>query len=179
MLIGRVVGSLVATQQEREARRREAAPRPASRPLRAGAGRRGARHRLGVAGVGDRVLLVQDGKAAQQALGRGTAAVDAAVVGVVDDRHPRGLAMDDERIKQLTQEVLADLVRPAETELSGATDLLARIASLEAEVRFLRGGAPAGTAGPVVTAAMVVSTERPSHPSFTPPRPGAGLDGNA
>jgi microcompartment protein CcmK/EutM len=36
------------------------------------------------AGVGDRVLLVQDGKAAQQALGRGTAAVDAAVVGVVD-----------------------------------------------------------------------------------------------
>jgi ethanolamine utilization protein EutN len=36
------------------------------------------------AGVGDRVLLVQDGKAAQTALGRGTAAVDAAVVGVVD-----------------------------------------------------------------------------------------------
>jgi microcompartment protein CcmK/EutM len=36
------------------------------------------------AGVGDRVLLVQEGKAAQQALDRGTAAVDAAVVGVVD-----------------------------------------------------------------------------------------------
>jgi microcompartment protein CcmK/EutM len=36
------------------------------------------------AGVGDRVLLVQDGKAAQTALDRGTAAVDAAVVGVVD-----------------------------------------------------------------------------------------------
>lgn len=36
------------------------------------------------AGVGDRVLLVQDGKAAQQVLGRGVAAVDAAVVGVVD-----------------------------------------------------------------------------------------------
>ena len=36
------------------------------------------------AGVGDRVLLVQDGKAAQQVLGRGQAAVDAAVVGVVD-----------------------------------------------------------------------------------------------
>jgi microcompartment protein CcmK/EutM len=30
------------------------------------------------------VLLVQEGKAAQHALGRGTAAVDAAVVGVVD-----------------------------------------------------------------------------------------------
>jgi ethanolamine utilization protein EutN len=36
------------------------------------------------AGRGDRVLLVQDGKAAQTVLGRGTAAVDAAVVGVVD-----------------------------------------------------------------------------------------------
>jgi len=74
--------------------------------------------------------------------------------------------MDDERIKQLTQEVLADLVRPAEADLPGTTDLLARIASLEAEVRGLRGGAPAGAAGPVVTA-VVVSTERPSHPSFT------------
>jgi len=36
------------------------------------------------AGVGDRVLLVQDGKAAQQVLGRANAAVDAAVIGVVD-----------------------------------------------------------------------------------------------
>lgn len=36
------------------------------------------------AGAGDRVLLVQDGKAAMQVLGRGLAAVDAAVVGVVD-----------------------------------------------------------------------------------------------
>jgi len=74
--------------------------------------------------------------------------------------------MDDERIKQLTQEVLADLVRPAEADFPGTTDLLTRIASLEAEVRSLRGGAPAGAAGPVV-AAVVVSTARPSHPSFT------------
>jgi microcompartment protein CcmK/EutM len=36
------------------------------------------------AGIGDRVLLVQDGKAAIQALGRGPAGVDAAVVGVID-----------------------------------------------------------------------------------------------
>jgi ethanolamine utilization protein EutN len=36
------------------------------------------------AGIGDRVLLVQEGKAAQHLLGRGTAAVDAAVVGVID-----------------------------------------------------------------------------------------------
>lgn len=74
--------------------------------------------------------------------------------------------MDDERIKQLTQEVLADLVRAAEADLPGATDLEARIASLEAEVRGLRGGATVGTAGQVVTAAVVVSAERPSHPSF-------------
>ena len=37
------------------------------------------------AGIGDRVLLVQDGKAAMQVLGRGMAAVDAAIVGVVDE----------------------------------------------------------------------------------------------
>ena len=37
------------------------------------------------AGIGDRVLLVQDGKAAMQVLGRGAAAVDAAIVGVIDE----------------------------------------------------------------------------------------------
>ena len=37
------------------------------------------------AGIGDRVLLVQDGKAAMQILGRGIAAVDAAIVGVIDE----------------------------------------------------------------------------------------------
>lgn len=36
------------------------------------------------AGVGDRVLLVNDGKAAITVLGKGVAAVDAAVVGVID-----------------------------------------------------------------------------------------------
>jgi microcompartment protein CcmK/EutM len=36
------------------------------------------------AGVGDRVLLVLDGKAAMMALNRGLAGVDAAIVGVVD-----------------------------------------------------------------------------------------------
>jgi microcompartment protein CcmK/EutM len=35
-------------------------------------------------GIGDRVLLVQDGKAAMQVLGRGLAGVDAAIVGFVD-----------------------------------------------------------------------------------------------
>jgi ethanolamine utilization protein EutN len=36
------------------------------------------------AGVGDRVLLIQDGRSAQLVLGRGVAAVDAAVIGVID-----------------------------------------------------------------------------------------------
>jgi microcompartment protein CcmK/EutM len=36
------------------------------------------------AGVGDRVLLVLDGKAAMMALNHGLAGVDAAIVGVVD-----------------------------------------------------------------------------------------------
>jgi microcompartment protein CcmK/EutM len=40
------------------------------------------------AGLGDRVLLVQEGRAAQLVLDRGTAAVDAAVVGVVDAVEP-------------------------------------------------------------------------------------------
>jgi ethanolamine utilization protein EutN len=35
-------------------------------------------------GIGDLVLLVQDGKAAMQVLGRGLAGVDAAIVGFVD-----------------------------------------------------------------------------------------------
>jgi microcompartment protein CcmK/EutM len=36
------------------------------------------------AGVGDKVLVVQEGKSAMQVLGRGLAAVDMAIVGVVD-----------------------------------------------------------------------------------------------
>ena len=36
------------------------------------------------AGVGDRVLLIQDGRSAQLILGKGVAAVDAAMIGVVD-----------------------------------------------------------------------------------------------
>ncbi len=37
------------------------------------------------AGIGDRVLLVQDGKAAMQALNKGMAGVDAAILGVIDE----------------------------------------------------------------------------------------------
>ncbi len=37
------------------------------------------------AGIGERVLVVFEGKAAGQALGRSAAPVDAAIVGIVDD----------------------------------------------------------------------------------------------
>lgn len=36
------------------------------------------------AGKGDRVLYTQDGKTAQQILNRGTAGIDAAILGVID-----------------------------------------------------------------------------------------------
>ncbi len=36
------------------------------------------------AGIGDRVLLVQEGKSAQSVLKKGVAAVDAAILGVID-----------------------------------------------------------------------------------------------
>jgi hypothetical protein len=56
--------------------------------------------------------------------------------------------MDDERIRQLTEDVLADLSRPAETDAPGVADLEARVAALEVTVRDLRG-------------------RRVSHPSLT------------
>ncbi len=46
--------------------------------------------------------------------------------------------MDDERIRQLTEEVLADLSRPAESDAPGVADLEARVAALEATVHGLR-----------------------------------------
>jgi ethanolamine utilization protein EutN len=85
MLIGRVVGNLVATQKNEKL---EGAKLLLVQPLDLEGREKGATilaiDSLVDAGVGDRVLLVQEGKAAQAVLGRGTAAVDAAVVGVID-----------------------------------------------------------------------------------------------
>lgn len=84
MLIGRVVGNVVATRKNAKL---EGAKLLLVQPLDL-EGRAQGGVVLAIdavsAGVGDRVLLVQEGKAAQQVLDRGTAAVDAAVVGVID-----------------------------------------------------------------------------------------------
>lgn len=84
MLIGRVVGSVVATQKNEKL---AGSKLMLVQPLDLSGAPRGnlvlaidGSH----AGVGDRVLLAQEGKAAQAVLDRGVAAVDAAIVGVID-----------------------------------------------------------------------------------------------
>jgi ethanolamine utilization protein EutN len=84
MLLGRVVGNLVATQKNEKL---EGAKLLLVQPLDLEGRDRGTTVLAidGVdAGEGDRVLLIQDGRSAQMVLGRGVAAVDAAVIGVVD-----------------------------------------------------------------------------------------------
>jgi ethanolamine utilization protein EutN len=84
MLIARVVGNVVSTQKNAKlegsklllVQPLDLAGKPRGTPVLAIDGVD--------AGPGDRVLLVQEGRAAQLVLGHGTAAVDAAVVGVVD-----------------------------------------------------------------------------------------------
>jgi ethanolamine utilization protein EutN len=84
MLIARVVGNVVSTQKNAKlegsklllVQPLDLAGKPRGTPVLAIDGVD--------AGPGDRVLLVQEGRAAQLVLGQGTAAVDAAVVGVVD-----------------------------------------------------------------------------------------------
>lgn len=84
MLIGRIVGSVVATRKNEKL---EGTKLLLVQPLDLdGAPQGGAVLAFDAvdAGLGDRVLIVQEGKAAQLVLDRGVAAVDAAVVGVVD-----------------------------------------------------------------------------------------------
>lgn len=84
MLICRVVGTVVATQKNRKL---EAAKLLLVQPLTLDDKPRGttmlAIDSVG-AGTGERVLVVFEGKAAGEALGRKGAAVDAAIVGIVD-----------------------------------------------------------------------------------------------
>lgn len=84
MLIGRVVGTLVATQKHAKL---EGAKLLLVQPLTLEDQPKGvavlAIDRMG-AGVGDKVLYLIEGKAAQEALGRKAAPVDAAIMGIID-----------------------------------------------------------------------------------------------
>ncbi len=84
MQIGRVIGTVVATQKNRKL---EGAKLLLVQPLTPEGDARGvallAIDAVG-AGVGERVLVVIEGKAAGDALGRKAAAVDAAIIGIID-----------------------------------------------------------------------------------------------
>jgi ethanolamine utilization protein EutN len=84
MQIGRVIGTVVATQKHRKF---EGAKLLLVQPLNLDGTPRGAAL-LAVDGVGagvtERVLIVMEGRAAGEALGSKAAPVDAAVVGIVD-----------------------------------------------------------------------------------------------
>jgi ethanolamine utilization protein EutN len=85
MQICRVVGTVVSTQKNRKL---EGAKLLLVQPLTLDGNPRGvaliAIDSVG-AGVGERVLVVIEGKAAGDALGRKAAAVDAAVIGIIDE----------------------------------------------------------------------------------------------
>jgi ethanolamine utilization protein EutN len=84
MQIGRVVGTVVATQKNRKL---EGAKLLLVQPLTLEGEPRGTTlltvDSVG-AGVGEKVLVVIEGRAAGDALGRKAAAVDAAIIGIVD-----------------------------------------------------------------------------------------------
>lgn len=85
MLIGRVVGNIVATQKSAKFHGEKLL---LVQPLDLSGASRGvpiiAIDRMG-AGTRERVLYTQDGRTAQQILGRGTAGVDAAILGIIDE----------------------------------------------------------------------------------------------
>ena len=85
MLIGRVVGNIVATKKNLKL---DGEKLLLVQPLDLAGASKGAPiiaiDRMG-AGPKERVLYTQDGRTAQQILGRGTAGVDAAILGVIDE----------------------------------------------------------------------------------------------
>ncbi len=84
MLIARVVGTVVSTQKNRKL---EGAKLLLVQPLSIDDAPRGvpliAIDSVG-AGIGEKVLVVIEGKAAGDALGKKGAAVDAAIIGIID-----------------------------------------------------------------------------------------------
>jgi ethanolamine utilization protein EutN len=84
MLIGRVIGNVVATQKnEKLDGQKLLLVQPLNLALKPKGTAMIAIDTMN-AGPGDRVLYTQDGRTAQQILARGTAGVDAAVLGVID-----------------------------------------------------------------------------------------------
>lgn len=85
MLIGRVIGNIVATKKNLKL---DGEKLLLVQPLDLSGAAKGvpliAIDRMG-AGPKERVLYTQDGRTAQQILGRGTAGVDAAILGVIDE----------------------------------------------------------------------------------------------
>jgi len=85
MLIGRVIGNIVATKKDLKL---DGEKLLLIQPLELSGAAKGAPiiaiDRMG-AGPREKVLYTQDGRTAQQILGRGTAGVDAAVLGVIDE----------------------------------------------------------------------------------------------
>lgn len=85
MLIGRVIGNIVATRKNLKL---DGEKLLLVQPLELSGAARGtpiiAIDRMS-AGPRDRVLYTQDGRTAQQILGRGTAGIDAAILGVIDE----------------------------------------------------------------------------------------------
>jgi len=85
MILGRVIGNIVATQKYRDY---DAAKLLIVQPIELDGGDMG-EEVIAVDGVdagpGDIVLLVQDGYAASMAAGKVSAAIDTAVIGVVDE----------------------------------------------------------------------------------------------
>lgn len=85
MLIGRVMGNVVATKKNLKL---DGEKLLLVQPLELSGAAKGAPiiaiDRMN-AGPLDRVLYTQDGRTAQQILGRGTAGVDAAILGVIDE----------------------------------------------------------------------------------------------
>jgi ethanolamine utilization protein EutN len=85
MLIGRVIGNVVATRKNLKL---DGEKLLLIQPLELSGAEKGtpiiAIDRMG-AGPRERVLYTQDGRTAQQILGRGTAGIDAAILGVIDE----------------------------------------------------------------------------------------------
>jgi ethanolamine utilization protein EutN len=90
MQLGKVVGTVVSTQKNRKL---EGAKLLLVQPMTPSGEARGTAlltiDSVG-AGIGETVLVVIEGKAAGDALGRKAAAVDAAIIGIVDQIDYRG-----------------------------------------------------------------------------------------